>query len=65
MKGTATGIVFQDADVGGLKFGLQWLLELWDSPDAWKKVQKAAIETDNSWQVAAQRYVEMYEEMLG
>lgn len=56
----ATGFVFEDADVQGLRWALDQAFALWKRPDLWDKVQNQAMHQDFSWELAAQHYDALY-----
>ncbi|MEW6167329.1 MAG: glycogen synthase GlgA [Pseudomonadota bacterium] len=58
--GSATGIQFEHADVGGLLYGLRRALELYAQPQVWRALQRAGMRRDFSWRHAAQAYVALY-----
>lgn len=62
---TGTGFVFQwelpDAVLGTLR----WAMTTYrTNPAAWRRMQKRAMETDFSWQVSAQQYIDVYQMIL-
>lgn len=59
--GTATGVLFDYADVSGVTWGLTRALELMRDPQVWLELQLAAMRQDFSWVRAASEYVTLYE----
>jgi starch synthase len=44
---------------------LRWAVDTYYSrPQAWKNMQKRAMSVDFSWNVSAQKYIEMYQQTL-
>ena len=63
-KQTGTGIVFRDADVGGVTWGIRQALKLYAQPTLYRSVQKNAMAARFDWVQAAQRHVSCYESVL-
>jgi starch synthase len=59
--GTATGVHFENADVGGVLWGVARALELKGQPDVWKAMQLAGMARDFSWERAAAEYIALYQ----
>ncbi|MGH8202967.1 MAG: glycogen synthase, partial [Steroidobacteraceae bacterium] len=62
--GTATGIVFDHADAGGIAWGLERALTLRHDPEAWRNLQRNGMQRDFSWSRTAGQYVELYESLI-
>ncbi|ACA31102.1 glycogen/starch synthase, ADP-glucose type [Histophilus somni 2336] len=60
----ATGFVFNDADVGGLCYGIDSAFTLWRKPSQWESVIVNAMEQDFSWQTSAKGYQSLYDILL-
>ncbi len=58
--GTATGIHFLDADVGGLLYGVRRALELRATAATWLKLQCTGMAVDFSWRASAAQYLSVY-----
>lgn len=58
--GTATGFVFDAFTAEAYRRALRRAFALWRRPDGWACVQAAAMRQRFGWDVAAQRYVEIY-----
>lgn len=58
--GSATGVMFNDADVGGVIWGVNRALELRADAKAWKAMQLAGMARDFSWERAAAEYLAIY-----
>jgi len=39
-------------------------LYFYGRPEAWRKIQLNGMERDNSWDAAAQKYIQLYEEIM-
>jgi starch synthase len=63
-NGTASGVVFRDADVGGLVWGIRRALELHADPATRAILQQAGMTHDFSWGGSASRYVRIYQRLL-
>ncbi len=61
--GTATGIVFDHADAGGIAWGVERALALRRDPAAWRGLQRNGMQRDFSWSRTAGQYVELYESL--
>lgn len=59
--GTATGVLFDYADVSGVTLGLTRALELMRDPQVWSELQLAGMRQDFSWVRAAREYVTLFE----
>jgi starch synthase len=58
--GSATGVMFNDADSGGVIWGVERALELRSKAPLWKGMQLAGMARDFSWEAAAAQYLELY-----
>jgi starch synthase len=59
---TATGFVFEDAQVDGLKSAIERVLTFRHRPAVWwEKMQRAGMLLDFSWTKSASRYVQLYQ----
>jgi len=63
--GAATGVQFAPVDVSGLSEAIRRTLTLYGDQSAWKKMQRRAMKSDNSWAASAARYAELYATLLG
>ncbi len=63
-KQGGTGVTFQHADVAGIDWAIQRALELYQQPEAFKVVQKKAMEREFSWSKAAMAHVACYQSAL-
>jgi starch synthase len=61
LEGTATGFLFDHANVHGLRWALQRLLDFRHRPPVWwEKLQQAGMAQDFSWPNSARRYIDLY-----
>lgn len=58
--GQATGVRFENADAGGVLYGLRRARELHARPAVWKAMQRAGMARDFSWARAAGEYAALY-----
>jgi len=59
--GRGTGFKFWEASGPALVDTLRWALRVYDHPDVWQRLQRAAMAGDFSWARSAAAYVEVYE----
>lgn len=62
--GTASGIVFNDANASALMEAIKRTLFLFENKTTWKKVQRTAMSKDFSWQNSAQQYLDLYKSII-
>ena len=62
--GTASGIVFNDANASALMEAIKRTLFLFENKTTWKKIQRNAMGKDFSWQNSAQQYLELYQSII-
>jgi starch synthase len=65
VSSTGTGFKFQNYSAHALLDKIRVALYFYGKPDVWVKIQRNGMSRDNSWQAAAQRYVEFYERVAG
>ncbi len=61
--GSATGVLFEHADPGGVQHGVGRALELHAVAATWRALQRAGMRRDFSWDHAAQAYQRLYAEV--
>ncbi|HET6975873.1 MAG TPA: glycogen synthase [Pyrinomonadaceae bacterium] len=61
--GSGTGFKFGPYDAGALLDKIREALYFYARPEQWQKIQHNGILVDNSWEAAAKKYVELYQEM--
>jgi starch synthase len=59
--GRGTGFKFWEASGPALMDTLRWALRVYDHPEVWQRLQRAAMAGDFSWARSAAAYVEVYE----
>lgn len=63
-KGAGNGFKFEAYDAGALLEKIREALYFYGRPEAWSTIQRNGMRIDNSWTAAAQKYVELYEEIM-
>jgi starch synthase len=61
--GTGTGFKFGPYDAGALLEKIREALYFYGRPDDWQKIQRNGMLVDNSWEAAAKKYAELYQEV--
>jgi starch synthase len=57
-----TGFVFQWEEARAVLGTLRWAIDTYNErPEAWRRMQQRAMQTDVSWKTSAQQYVNLYE----
>ncbi|OIO61414.1 MAG: hypothetical protein AUJ55_00195 [Proteobacteria bacterium CG1_02_64_396] len=59
----STGVVFKDASVGGVSWGIHRALGLFESPEAMQSVAARGMARDASWDESGRHYLELYHEI--
>ena len=59
--GRGTGFKFWEPSGSAMIDTLRWALRVYDHPDVWQRLQRAAMAGDFSWARSASAYVEVYE----
>lgn len=62
--GVATGFQFSPVDAGALATALDRACDLYTDSRTWQRLQKRAMSRDVGWDVAASRYVALYERLV-
>jgi starch synthase len=63
-RGTGTGFKFRDYNAGALLEKIREALYFYGRPEQWRKIQLNGMAMDNSWSAAAQKYVQLYREIV-
>jgi len=63
-RGTGTGFVFRDYDLGGLLWAVREALAAYARPADWARLRANAMSADFSWETAARRYLELYQSLV-
>ena len=62
----ATGFVFENYDVGGLNWGIDYALDTFlNHPGDWNRLRRNAMKEDFSWKSSAREYAALYQKLLG
>ena len=63
-RGTGTGFKFRDYNASALLEKIREALYFYGQPEQWRKIQLNGMAVDNSWSAAAQKYVQLYREII-
>jgi len=63
-RGTGSGFKFRDYNAGALLEKIREALYFYGQPEQWRKLQLNGMAMDNSWSAAAQKYVQLYREIM-
>ena len=61
-RGTGNGFKFEAYSASALLEKIREALYFYGKPEAWRAIQENGMSIDNSWDAAARRYVELYEQ---
>jgi len=64
VRRTGNGFKFQPYSAGALLDKIREALYFYSKPDAWRAIQLNGMSTDNSWEAAARKYIELYEQVV-
>jgi starch synthase len=62
-RGVGTGFKFSEYNAGALLEKIREALYFYGRPDDWRKLQLNGMAMDNSWEAAAQKYIQLYQEI--
>jgi len=62
---TGTGFKFHDYSAGALLEKIREALYFYSKPEIWRQIQLNGMAQDNSWEAAAQRYLDLYQQLVG
>jgi starch synthase len=62
--GFGNGFKFYEYNSGALLEKIREALYFYTKPETWKKIQLNGMAMDNSWEAAAQKYVQLYQSMV-
>jgi starch synthase len=62
--GTGTGFKFREYNASALLEKIREALYFYSKPEAWQKIQLNGMAIDNSWDAAAQKYIQLYQEII-
>jgi len=63
-RGTGNGFKFHDYNASALLEKIREGLYFYSRPEAWKRIQLNGMAMDNSWDAAAQKYIQLYQEII-
>jgi starch synthase len=61
--GRGSGVVFNDFDAGGLRWGITTALEWFSWPSVWRRLVQNGMAQDFSWDVSAAEYEALYDRL--
>jgi starch synthase len=64
VRGTGTGFKFGRYTASAMLEKIHEALYCYAEPETWRKIQLSGMRTDNSWQAAARKYLELYRAVL-
>jgi starch synthase len=64
-RGSATGFLFHDPTLAGLKAALERALALYRNPPQWRELQRAGMARDFGWAARAREYIDLYRTLAG
>ena len=62
--GSGNGFTFANYNAHEMKDAVARAIELFHDKEKWLGLQKVAMETDFSWDASANRYLELYKELI-
>jgi starch synthase len=62
--GTGNGFKFSAYNAGALLEKIREALYFYGRPEDWRELQLNGMERDNSWDAAAQKYIQLYQEIM-
>ena len=62
-EGSGTGFKFGPYEAGALLEKIREALYFYARPEQWQKIQVNGMLVDNSWEAAAKKYLELYQEI--
>ncbi|HEV7796747.1 MAG TPA: glycosyltransferase, partial [Pyrinomonadaceae bacterium] len=63
-SGAGTGFKFHEYNAGALLEKIREALYFYGRPHEWRKIQLNGMARDNSWDAAAQKYIQLYQEII-
>jgi starch synthase len=63
-RSTGTGFKFREYNASSLLEKIREALYFYGRPDKWQKLQLNGMAMDNSWDAAAQKYIQLYQEII-
>jgi starch synthase len=62
--GAGNGFKFYEYNAGALLEKIREALYFYNKPELWQKIQLNGMSVDNSWDAAAQKYIQLYQELI-
>ncbi|HAS56029.1 MAG TPA: hypothetical protein DCR94_02005, partial [Firmicutes bacterium] len=56
----ADGILFNDFNDDGIRYGLYKAMEIYSSPKSLRKIRSNAMKSDHSWKKSKKEYIALY-----
>jgi starch synthase len=63
--GVATGVVFAPATAEALVEAIRRTVSLYGREKTWRKMQRRGMKSDVSWEASAEKYADLYSDLLG
>ncbi len=63
--GEGNGFTFNDYNAHEMMYALRRAISCYNKPEHWKKITKNAFAGDYSWNVSAQQYIDIYNQITG
>jgi starch synthase len=63
-RGSGTGFKFREYNARALLEKIREALYFYGQPEAWKQIQLNGMAMDNSWAAAAEKYIQLYQEII-
>jgi starch synthase len=63
--GVATGVVFAPATAEALNEAIRRTVSLYGRDKVWRKMQRRGMKSDVSWEASAEKYANLYSDLLG
>ena len=63
-RGTGNGFKFREYQASALLEKIREALYFYSKPDAWQRIQLNGMAIDNSWDAAARKYIQLYQEII-
>jgi starch synthase len=63
--GTGTGFKFREYHAGSLLDKIREALYFYSKPEIWRQIQLNGMAQDNSWDAAAKKYIDLYQQLVG
>jgi starch synthase len=64
VRSKGNGFKFREYNAGALLEKIREALYFYNKPEAWQKIQLNGMAMDNSWEAAAKKYIQLYQEII-